>query len=402
MVTKKLPPKATRRATAPRSAPTEPPTLLSFDLNGSGVLGQLTHLDLSRHRTLLVGRNGAGKSAIFDAILYGARAAIGLLVPDKSEMAVPSFRCRFQIGKERFAYEYSWTLQPTASAEAPVGDSVEWSENCRSESGDLIWSVKHGRATIGVGGSVLGPAGTEILIPPGRGMLALASNAPVVLQALSGVLRTIERVRAGVPRSDDRQFVYGERKRGSRGWTLPPSRPSRLHHVSVALLNWAEDMPDVFGEFVKVGQRLRLWSTVRSQTAPLSDESELGVILVDGQPLGYLSDGTLRIVELLRYVLSPVTRFLLVEEPETGLHPGLQSRLLAELEAYSLDHQWIASTHAPLVVAKVQPEEIRLVTRETGKTSVRALDSAAMSRVDEFLTNDGTLGEWVFGGGADA
>lgn len=72
---------------------------------------------------------------------------------------------------------------------------------------------------------------------------------------------------------------------------------------------------------------------------------------------------------------------LLLEEPETGIHPGLLQRVLAELEAYSTERQIIVSTHSLALVDWARPDDIRLVERTDGTTSVRGLSDDERARL---------------------
>ena len=46
------------------------------------------------------------------------------------------------------------------------------------------------------------------------------------------------------------------------------------------------------------------------------------------------------------WLLFPELKLVLVEEPETAVHPGLLSRLLAEFDAYASDRQIVLSTQS--------------------------------------------------------
>ena len=161
-----------------------------------------------------------------------------------------------------------------------------------------------------------------------------------------------------------------------------------------------------FNEFIEVGRRMGVWSDVRFSAlrggTPLQEgATEFGILYFDGVAIGFLSDGTLRIAELLRYILSPVQRLLLIEEPETSLHPGLLDRLLAEFDAYVWQHQMIISTHSPQVVRNLAPPEIRLVSRRGRVTTVSPLNKRQIAGLSAYLGEQGHLGDYVFGGATD-
>jgi len=93
---------------------------------------------------------------------------------------------------------------------------------------------------------------------------------------------------------------------------------------------------------------------------------------------------------------------LLLEEPETGIHPGLLAKLLATIESYTIDHQVVVSTHSIQVVNWARPEEIRLVERAGSSSTARQLTVEQVTRVSRYLADEGTLGDFVYSGGSDA
>jgi predicted ATPase len=93
------------------------------------------------------------------------------------------------------------------------------------------------------------------------------------------------------------------------------------------------------------------------------ERRDVAAVTVDGMNVGLLSDGTLRVLEILVELLGPPGSMLLVEEPETAVHPGLLARVLALFDSYAIDRQIVLSTHSPMVVSWCAPNDLRLVTR---------------------------------------
>ncbi len=92
---------------------------------------------------------------------------------------------------------------------------------------------------------------------------------------------------------------------------------------------------------------------------------------------------------------------ILIDEPEIGIHPGLLAKLLAEFDAYGADRQLVIATHSPQVVSWAKPSELRLVERVEGRTVVQPLSDEQAARVHGYLQDEGSLGEFVYGGGID-
>jgi predicted ATPase len=143
------------------------------------------------------------------------------------------------------------------------------------------------------------------------------------------------------------------------------------------------------------------WHTNDATQVPrLGDADGKGVFLTfaDGGapvPASQLSDGTLLVLAYLAILYLPKPpRFLLVEEPENGIHPELLRKVVAtlrDLVDQSKQTQVLLTTHSPYVVDLFKPEEVTLCRKEQdGSVSVRRLSESETVReqVDIF-----TLGE---------
>jgi ABC-type branched-subunit amino acid transport system ATPase component len=121
----------------------------------------------------------------------------------------------------------------------------------------------------------------------------------------------------------------------------------------------------------------------------------------DADRLSYrqLSEGTLRALALVFYLLADDTDLLMLEEPEVGVHRGLLGSLLELIRSQSRRTQILISTHAEVVLDAVEPEHVFVVARTArGKTTVRGLaeDYSAkdLASLREYLRNEGSLGEY--------
>lgn len=61
---------------------------------------------------------------------------------------------------------------------------------------------------------------------------------------------------------------------------------------------------------------------------------------------------------------------LLIEEPEVYLHPSLQRKMISTLLKISERNQVILTTHSPIIVSKIDKDNIHCVTKEKGVTSL--------------------------------
>lgn len=88
-------------------------------------------------------------------------------------------------------------------------------------------------------------------------------------------------------------------------------------------------------------------------------------------PSWSLSDGTLRLLALTILAYAPeMTGMFLVEEPETGVHPKALETVMQSLRSV-YDGQVLVTTHSPVVLNNVEPEEILCFARdEDGATTI--------------------------------
>ncbi len=95
-----------------------------------------------------------------------------------------------------------------------------------------------------------------------------------------------------------------------------------------------------------------------------------------------LSDGTLRFMALATLLLQPVEmrpKVILIDEPELGLHPYAVTLLAAMLREASVESQLIVATQSPLLLDHFEPEEVLVMDRREGATTVRRLCAESLS-----------------------
>jgi putative AbiEii toxin of type IV toxin-antitoxin system len=400
---------------------------LSFsavEVGGSAALGADVRLDLAPRMTVLVGKNGAGKSLLLEKLQAGIFAAFGA----PRELDPARFACEVDVrtanvqDAEKLRYECRFRLRDatapdghTAGLEglenSEIGGEVDIKveETCRitDPREELLWRVDDGLVTYNTGEHAEIAAGRTLvnwtINRRRRGEFVFPNMAYPLRELFSGVIR----VPAGVPRGDGEREelalpypeVYRERAR------MGPSR--RIRRLAYNLIRWHEGDRGRFDELVQLGRRTGLLEEIKvklyrdPEAGPGAHRRDLASVVVDGTDLGLLSDGTLRVAEILVWLLFPRLKLLLVEEPETAVHPGLLSRLLAEFDAYASDRQIVLSTQSPQVVSWADPLAIRLVERRSMRTEVRRLHENEFGRLSSYLHDEGTLGDFVYSGALD-
>ncbi|XXY51308.1 ATP-binding protein [Sorangium sp. So ce269] len=379
--------------------------LLSVRMDAWPALGGPAQIDFGTHRTVLVGKNGAGKSMVMEGIEHAGMSAV--YSAKISPLGPGLIRFDTLVGERPVSYSYSWRIATEDSASL-TEPTIQWQERCwYTESDTELWSVADGMATFAL-------VKTPMPLPLETGMLSLKDNPrvqlPDELPRLRRLLRGIRAVKAGIPRSERvRLEIQLTRNRPQKAGGSARRLNDRLAQIAGVLVQWFEEKRDLYDAFVEVGRRIGVFSVVsidiRKDTRAPDDEQAQGDIArvaFDKIDFGYLSDGTLRIVEILVNLIDPNEVVLLIEEPETAIHPGLLRKLLAEIDAYSSNRQVVISTHSPFVVNWALPNEIRLVERVACCTNVRALSESEAARVAAYLEDDGTLGEYIYGRDSDA
>lgn len=390
----------TRESTAPELP--DRSWLSSVTIGDYPGLGGDVTVDLSPRCTVLVGRNGAGKSLLLDGIASVERGPHCQTTP-----TIPNlFQCTVSCADGlHLRYGYRRTARApknvaSSKREIPPFLLTEHAWKQAGPGWDEIWRYESGTVTFA--------DGEELRAVDGYLQHSYYGGREPASQYSEHILSALDfsaRVSSGVPRVQRarEEIFHRLEKRGDHtNVTSDAGQASRLHHLSFEIAQWTmtEMLASELEAFRDAVRRVGVARSIRTVTYEKQPASS-GVceVNVDGVNLGLLSDGTLRILETLLQLHKFGSGNVLLEEPETGIHPGLLSRLLRELESH--EGQVIISTHSPQVVSWAKPEEIRLVERKDGKTSVRSLTPQEIERVHEYLSHDGTLGEFVYGGALD-
>jgi ABC-type Mn2+/Zn2+ transport system ATPase subunit len=370
--------------------------LASVTLSGVPAFGARTALTLELEPgvTVLVGRNGAGKSAILTGITTIAAAVLR----DPSVTIWPRDERRsaaFQLHDPKLG-ELTYTCRYDAMF-TKDGPSRRWTEACSTTAGTL-WSQAKGRVFAG---------DDTILVPEGVSYLGTGPGSPEA-KAFLDLFRSFTIVPSGLPRAslDEGSPAYSFVR--VQGTSLLDKPRDRVRGLVSRLVSWHLGADPALAELNAILRRLKLLrEPIEVVVVPLRKGPErdgMSETFAHVQAEGLLdlldlSDGTLRVIEILASVLgSAPGSVTFVEEPETGIHPGLLGKIVDELKAYAHDRQIVIATHSADVVSKLAGTALRLVSRLNGRVQVRRVTAPEAKRIKAFL-EDGNLGEFVFGGG---
>lgn len=384
---------------------------------------------------VLVGHNGAGKSAILEGFKAVSSSAIGSFKKSRP-FDVNSIPRMLEViiltpTERLLEYKYELVVAFTPSGyndrDSAIGDlgfdtldlgfdtleenQFTWNESCRYVDGmqEFLWVTKMGITTfsgdeptiLGLS-SILRPSALRRYVERTSRPLKFQDEMRWVFSVLNGV-----RLLGKTPiRLTDRRrqcLVQVSRK---NFFSTSTSLDSEVDYLARRILIMKIE---VLKEFENICQRIGLGNKITIQKFILSEDPEeiikgenqeyISSVSLDGVNIGLLSDGTLRVLSLLvSLITSHPSVTTIIEEPETQIHPGMLAKLLNEIETYTFGENLILSTHSPQVVGWTSPDKINLVYRNHGQTIVRKLDEEEIQKVVEYLYEEGDLGEWLYSG----
>jgi predicted ATPase len=95
-----------------------------------------------------------------------------------------------------------------------------------------------------------------------------------------------------------------------------------------------------------------------------------------------LSDGTLRAIALLAALAqhsASLPSFVVIDEPELGLHPSAIGLFASLVHSVSTRCQVLITTQSPALLDEFEPDEVVVTERSRGETSFKRLDPAALA-----------------------
>jgi len=108
-----------------------------------------------------------------------------------------------------------------------------------------------------------------------------------------------------------------------------------------------------------------------------------------------ISEGTLRILGLLLAVFQrPAPSMILIEEPETSIHPGSLGVILDLIKVASYTSQVVVTTHSPELLNAgkwIEDRHLRIVYWEDGAPHVSRIGKASREALQEHLMGAGEL-----------
>lgn len=391
-----------------------PPRLLSFTLDGWPVLGGPVTISLNDGVAVLVGRNGVGKSAILEGFMAITSFASGRNrlrqidyenIPNvlNIEVLSPSNR--------RFAYRYELLKQINSEDDLSLNSSIEdspeeefsWNECCQylDHNKEIIWKTENGVTIIeNDNNPITAILGNTSSLQRSNLPANLISKLPNEMSWVRSVLRGFRLIGKRPTRRTSQRYPSFLRVRASSIHPIPMFSGGELSSWLPMLIHRLIEKEEL-NELESVCQRVGIGNKITEQqfVRDGKDEEYHIEVFLDGVNVGLLSDGTLRVLSiLLEVITSSSMETIIIEEPEANIHPGMLAKLLNEIESYTYGQNLMLSTHSPQVVSWTKPDKINLVYRENGRTFVQKLREDEIHNLACYLSEEGSLGDWIYSG----
>jgi AAA15 family ATPase/GTPase len=386
------------------------PRLLSFTLDGWDVLGGKVSVSLSDRVAVLVGQNGAGKSAIlegFEAIALRAANSRPLwrFGPVRQIENMPKV-LDVEIlapNNRQLNYHYEIVLIPVNEEENnldlnwPHQESLSWNDSCQyaDEQQEKLWETKNGWTDFGKGKEPVTLGNTSSFENYYR---IKKSNLPVEMQWVVSVLWGVSIIVDTLP---NQLLNRASSQLKTIDGIQTASGLADLLTLDILNLQSKQKLP----EFESICRRIGLADKITIEkffhqgSSQEKSTRHISSVSLDNVNIGLLSDGTLRILSiLLKIVRASPTATTIIEEPEMQIHPGMLSKLLNEIESYTFGENLIISTHSPQIVSWAKSHQINLIHRNHDRILVRKLNPEETHRVVEYLNEEGDLGDWIYSG----
>ena len=352
--------------------------------------------------TVLVGRNGSGKSAFIDALRFVRDATqIGLDLAVERRAGLQVMKHHFSIGEVFIAFDFEFVIE---NKKSQYGFSLTTSnqniyvssEYCKVAADfpkeNSEFSVKSGRL-VNISDETLSTVKNyqtdlqiehmSLALPI---MAAVSRNFSLVRDALDGNYYTEFSRGLWIPQTPLPNDEMKDMGINFASVLQKLARTDAIIPVNNALSRIVSDikslrcielgdflLPQVEHEYVNDGHKNTIW-----------------------RDLGQESAGTVRASALLvalKQIISPQKRMspLAIEEPEIALHPGALAVMADEIREAASSRQIIITTQSPDLISRFRAEELRVVERVNGATQIGRLDETQREVIERELFSAGDL-----------
>ena len=164
------------------------------------------------------------------------------------------------------------------------------------------------------------------------------------------------------------------------------ANPHRLRHLN-------EMVREVLPQVKQISPRA-LGNEVQVIVWPHDPDSERDDLAI---PLDECGSGIGQVLAILYVVMtSDHPQVILVDEPQSFLHPGAVRKLIEVLRQYP-QHQYVFTTHSPAVITAAEPATITMIRTNGAESSLQVIDTANTKDLQAYLSDLGARLSDVFG-----
>ncbi len=137
----------------------------------------------------------------------------------------------------------------------------------------------------------------------------------------------------------------------------------------------------------KTNVQVKIWNIDRS-----TERDDLAI------PLRKSGKGIFQILALIFLVFSTESpHVILIDEPQSSIHPGGIRKLFSILRQKYSHHQYIVSTHSPVVISAINPEKIIRLEKSGMESQIYSVDTHDSEEMEKVLSSVGARLSDVFG-----
>jgi predicted ATPase len=179
------------------------------------------------------------------------------------------------------------------------------------------------------------------------------------------------------------------------------------------LLSNASNLPEVLNNLQGNPERFELFNTLVNKILPQvrrvsvlpvgQQQVEIRVWTNDQgridltRPLSECGTGVGQVLAILYVAVnSPYSRVILIDEPQSFLHPGAARKLMQVLRDYP-QHQYICATHSATIISSTDPETITITRLRDDRSEVEQVDPGEPANLQTCLAEVGARLSDVFG-----
>jgi predicted ATPase len=111
-----------------------------------------------------------------------------------------------------------------------------------------------------------------------------------------------------------------------------------------------------------------------------------------------ISDGTIQTIALLAAIFDPRSPLVVIEEPENSIHPWALRNLVEAFRLASEKKQILLTTHSPILIDQLKPEEVWVVRKPGTETKIDPLLRLDPSLAEAWGEGKFTLSEYLDSG----